>query len=123
MPTELLVLGLGAGLTFAAMRVVQPLIRRVNALYAARAIEQTDPGFKNSLLSYLELRRHRDELPKAALAAVEARAVRDLSLEVGPGQVLSGLVRKIDKGARVLGVEDPDSLETTVAALAGGGAR
>ena len=38
-------------------------------------------------------------------------------VEVGPGTVLSGLVKKIDRGARVLGVEDPASLETTAAAL------
>jgi [acyl-carrier-protein] S-malonyltransferase len=38
-------------------------------------------------------------------------------VEVGPGSVLSGLVRKIAKGVRVLSVDAPDSLETTVAAL------
>ena len=41
-------------------------------------------------------------------------------VEVGPGSVLSGLVRKIAKGARVLTVDSPESLETTAAALAGG---
>ena len=41
-------------------------------------------------------------------------------VEVGPGSVLSGLVRKIAKGARVLNVDSPESLETTAAALAGG---
>jgi [acyl-carrier-protein] S-malonyltransferase len=40
-------------------------------------------------------------------------------VEVGPGTVLGGLVRKIVKGARVLSVEDPKSLEATVAALGG----
>jgi len=41
-------------------------------------------------------------------------------VEVGPGSVLGGLVRKIAKGARVLNVDAPESLEATVAALAGG---
>ena len=41
-------------------------------------------------------------------------------VEVGPGSVLSGLVRKIAKGARVLNVEAPDSLAATVAALRAG---
>jgi [acyl-carrier-protein] S-malonyltransferase len=38
-------------------------------------------------------------------------------VEVGPGTVLSGLVRKIDRGVRVLNVEDPASLDATAAAL------
>ena len=38
-------------------------------------------------------------------------------VEVGPGTVLSGLVKKIHRDARVLNVEDAASLEKTVAAL------
>ena len=41
----------------------------------------------------------------------------DTFVEVGPGTVLSGLVKKIVRGARVLNVEDPASLEATAAAL------
>jgi [acyl-carrier-protein] S-malonyltransferase len=41
-------------------------------------------------------------------------------VEVGPGSVLSGLVRKIAKGARILNVDAPDSLEATLAALRAG---
>ena len=44
----------------------------------------------------------------------------DTFVEVGPGTVLSGLVRKIAKGVRVLNVEDPTSLDKTVAALEAG---
>ncbi len=40
-------------------------------------------------------------------------------VEVGPGTVLSGLVKKIARGARVLSVDDPASLEQAAAALAG----
>jgi [acyl-carrier-protein] S-malonyltransferase len=40
-------------------------------------------------------------------------------IEVGPGTVLSGLVKKIAKEAMVLSVEDPPSLEKTRAALGG----
>jgi [acyl-carrier-protein] S-malonyltransferase len=47
-----------------------------------------------------------------------AREGVDTVVEVGPGTVLSGLVKKIDKRLRVLNVEDPASLEATVAALA-----
>ena len=38
-------------------------------------------------------------------------------VEVGPGTVLTGLVKKIAKGSTVLNVEDPASLEATAAAL------
>ncbi len=38
-------------------------------------------------------------------------------VEVGPGTVLSGLVKKIDPRVRVLSVEDPASLEATATAL------
>lgn len=41
-------------------------------------------------------------------------------VEVGPGKVLSGLVRRIAKGVEVQNVEDRPSLERTLAALRGG---
>ena len=40
-------------------------------------------------------------------------------VEVGPGEVLAGLVKKIAKGTAVLNVHDPESLEKTAAALQG----
>jgi [acyl-carrier-protein] S-malonyltransferase len=39
-------------------------------------------------------------------------------VEVGPGEVLSGLVKKISKTARTLNVDSPESLEATLTALA-----
>lgn len=41
-------------------------------------------------------------------------------IEVGPGKVLCGLLRQIDPNQKPLNVEDPVSLEATLAALAGG---
>ena len=41
-------------------------------------------------------------------------------LEVGPGRVLSGLLKRTIHGARGLAVEDPDSLDAAAAALGGG---
>jgi len=41
-------------------------------------------------------------------------------LEVGPGRVLSGLLKRTIDGARGHAVEDPDSLDKAVAALGGG---
>jgi [acyl-carrier-protein] S-malonyltransferase len=42
----------------------------------------------------------------------------DLFIEVGPGKVLCGLLRQIDGNQKSLNVEDPASLEATLAALA-----
>ena len=41
----------------------------------------------------------------------------DTFVEVGPGKVLSGLVRSVEKSVTMLNVEDETSLESTVAAL------
>jgi [acyl-carrier-protein] S-malonyltransferase len=41
-------------------------------------------------------------------------------LEVGPGRVLTGLLKRTVEGAHGQAVEDPDSLEKAAAALAGG---
>jgi [acyl-carrier-protein] S-malonyltransferase len=43
-------------------------------------------------------------------------------VEVGPGNVLAGLVKKIAKGARALSVSDPASLQATLQALGSGAA-
>lgn len=40
-------------------------------------------------------------------------------IEVGPGRVLSGLVKKIDRAARTLQVDSPETVEATWAALEG----
>ncbi|HEY3120534.1 MAG TPA: ACP S-malonyltransferase [Vicinamibacteria bacterium] len=42
----------------------------------------------------------------------------DTFVEVGPGAVLSGLIKRIEKAARVLNVEDPSSLDRALPALA-----
>ena len=39
-------------------------------------------------------------------------------VEIGPGAVLSGLVKKTAKDVRILNVEDPASLEKALAGLA-----
>jgi [acyl-carrier-protein] S-malonyltransferase len=43
----------------------------------------------------------------------------DTFVEVGPGKVLIGIVKRMNKEAKLLNVEDPASLEATVAALKG----
>ena len=51
-----------------------------------------------------------------SLRAME-RAGIDTFIEIGPGRVLSGFVRKTCPSVRVLGVEDAESLEAAVAAI------
>jgi [acyl-carrier-protein] S-malonyltransferase len=41
-------------------------------------------------------------------------------VEMGPGSVLSGLIRKIDPSARVMSIESPQGLDKALAALSGG---
>jgi len=41
------------------------------------------------------------------------------SVEVGPGKVLCGLMRQIDRAQTCMNVEDAASLKKTLAALAG----
>jgi [acyl-carrier-protein] S-malonyltransferase len=43
----------------------------------------------------------------------------DTVVEIGPKRILSGLIRRIDRGLRLLNVEDGATLEKTVAALNG----
>lgn len=43
----------------------------------------------------------------------------DTFIEIGPGKVLSGFIKKIDKEARILNVEDKASLDKTIAVLKG----
>ena len=70
----------------------------------------------------------RDGLVRQVSATVRWQESVDLLLregvttfvEVGPGTVLGGLVKRISRGARVLNVDSPRSLEAAVAALAAG---
>lgn len=58
--------------------------------------------------------------PVRWIECVQAMAAAGVThmVEVGPGKVLSGLVRRIDKSIEMVNVEDPASLEKALAALA-----
>ena len=43
----------------------------------------------------------------------------DTFVEIGPGKVLSGFVKKIDRGLRALNVQDKASLDKTLEILKG----
>lgn len=57
--------------------VVRPLRRHLNPFYAARRLEQTLPGAKNSVINWLDLRRR--GLPDAIETALSHRAAKDLA--------------------------------------------
>ncbi|HJT78493.1 MAG TPA: DUF4175 family protein, partial [Gemmataceae bacterium] len=76
-----------AALTYIALTVVRPLCRRINPYYAARHIEQSMPGAKNSVVNWLDL--HGQPLPPAIHGALAQRAARDLA-RVDLDQAISG---------------------------------
>lgn len=73
-------LGIVIGGGYYAVRVIIPLLlRRVNAVYAALAIEQNLPTLKNSLVNLLLLRNSGSSASAAVLEAVEAQAASRLA--------------------------------------------
>ena len=73
----LLVLLLGAAYYVAAF-LVPPFLRRINPAYAARAIEQSDPSLKNSLINFLMFRRDATPTNRLVYQALRQRAATDL---------------------------------------------
>lgn len=63
------------------------------------------------------------QLPSSVLWEDSVKAMRGMGVttfvEVGPGTVLSGLIKRIVPDAKTLNVQDPASLEATVKALQG----
>jgi [acyl-carrier-protein] S-malonyltransferase len=94
------------------------------------AITFNDPAFPVACNVDARLLTRRAEVPDCLIRQVTG-AVRWVEciqlliaqgathfIEVGPGKVLSGLMRQIDRNQKALNVEDSASLEKTIAALA-----
>jgi [acyl-carrier-protein] S-malonyltransferase len=94
-----------AGVTFSAPRV--PLVNNVDATVVHAADDCRD-GLVRQVSGTVRWQESVERLVREGV---------DTFVEVGPGTVLSGLVKKIDKSVRVLNVEDATSLEATAAAL------
>ncbi len=76
----LLLFGLvGAGGTYFCFRLLPPLVHRINPVFAAQTIEQSRPTLKNSLINFLLMRNHRQEVAPVVYQALEHRAAADLS--------------------------------------------
>jgi [acyl-carrier-protein] S-malonyltransferase len=97
------------GVTVKAPRI--PVVRNVDAGLTSTA-EEVKPFLVQQVASPV---RWTDCLARLA------RAGGDVWMEVGPGRVLAGLLKRTLDGARGHTVEDAASLDTAVAALAGGG--
>jgi|GEM_PF-2936000 len=72
------VLVAGVGI-FAWLNILPLLLRDINPIYAADAIERSQPSLKNSLINFLMLRGNNAPLPKMLYDAIEERAATDLS--------------------------------------------
>ena len=102
---------------FAPILDAAPFVaRRIPLVSNLTAVPSTDPqtiraGLRKQMTGRVRWRESIDAMLAAGV---------DTFVEVGPGTVLSGLVRRCtkEKAVRVLNVEDPTSLEKAVAALA-----
>ena len=73
-------LALAAGAIYYTVAYVLPLlVRRINPLYAARALEQSEPTLKNSLINFLMLRSNPAAVRAGVYRAVQSRAATDLT--------------------------------------------
>lgn len=78
-------------------------------------LHSSDPAaIKDAMLRQVTESVRWSDCVKTAIGA----GVKDF-VEFGPGKVLSGLIKRIDKGVNTLNVQDAASLEQTAAALAG----
>ena len=66
-------------LAWIGWKVVWPFFRRVNSLYAAKALEEASPELKSTLLNYVDLRSAQREVAPAIIDSMEKRAAVTLS--------------------------------------------
>jgi collagen type III alpha len=68
-----------SGAAYLVVGVVPSLVRRINPLYAAEAIERSRPTLKNALVNFLFLRASSVALPPRVFEAVEEQAATNLA--------------------------------------------
>ena len=69
----------GAAAVYVVYRLLPPLFGRINPVFAAATIEQSQPSLKNSLVNFLLLRGRPREVAAPIYRAMEHRAAADLS--------------------------------------------
>jgi [acyl-carrier-protein] S-malonyltransferase len=107
--------------------LMKPAEERLAADLARLAFADPRPSLVNNVDARLVVRGEecRDGLVRQVSSPVRwqesvellVRQGVDTFVEVGPGNVLAGLVKKIAKQARVLSVSDPESLQAALLAL------
>jgi hypothetical protein len=69
----------GGSLWFLVTHVGPLLVRRINATYAARTIEEATPSLKNSLINFLLLKQDHRGIKEVVYQAVEEKAASDIA--------------------------------------------
>ncbi len=86
-----------------------PIVNNADAIFLTNAEK-----IKSSLIKQLS----RPLLWEDSIRRIVAGGI-DTFVEVGPGKILSGLIKRIEPSARLFNVEDVESLKRTVEAVAG----
>jgi [acyl-carrier-protein] S-malonyltransferase len=86
-----------------------PIVNNADAIFLTNAEK-----IKSSLIKQLS----RPLLWEDSIRRIVAGGI-DTFVEVGPGKILSGLIKRIEPSARLFNVEDVESLNRTVEAVAG----
>jgi hypothetical protein len=106
---------------FVSLRLVPLVMRRVNPVFAAQAIESNRPNLKNSLINFLLLRSSTASLSERVSVGMEVQAAR--ALAAAPVEVdvdRSGVIRLlvlmvvIALGTAIYAVASPKSLFTSL---------
>ncbi len=70
----------GGGLAWISVCIWPLVVRSINPVFAARVIERSEPGLKNSLVNFLLLRRRPEVLPPIVYHAVGEQAAERLAV-------------------------------------------
>ncbi len=64
---------------YVARHILPLLLRRINPVYSAKVVEQSQPSLKNNLINYVLLRKQRERVPRPIIEAVGHRAAHGIS--------------------------------------------
>lgn len=105
----------------AEARLAPELRALVSATPSVPVVANVDAQLKRTAPDSIEALVRQVSAPVQWTSIVERLAAEGVTtlIEVGPGRVLSGLARKIDRSLNVASVQDPHSLEKAEAALNG----